>query len=474
MLSVTSLGVLLATVNTSTLDVALPVVVRHFDASATAASWALLSYMLVITVLILTFGRLADMIGRRRLYLIGLATLTAASLACGFAPNILVLDILRGVQAIGAAAIITNTTAQLTDAFPRDLLGIALGLNITIVAVAQVLGPIIGGAVSGLGWRAVFWFNVPTGIVGLVWAKLTLRKPQRPSVREPFDVLGALLSFVWLGGLVIALSEGGALGWTSTPVVVGGAMFVVALPLFVALQLRRRYPLLDFHLFADRARSAAFVANFFLHLARFAVVLLVALYLQAARGLDPFGAGLRVVPVAIGLMVVSPFAGRLVNFIRAQILSTIGLGFTGVGLRGLALRLEPQTAGAELAVWLALVGIGTGLFMTPNTSSIMSTVDAQRRGIANGVRSMMQNTGYVVSTALSLGIVTTWLPAHEKAEAYAGTLSRLGEPSLSELTHGYHVAFFVLAALTVVGVFVSLLRGPQRATASAPSVAEPL
>jgi EmrB/QacA subfamily drug resistance transporter len=460
--------VLLATVNTSTLDVALPVVVRHFDASATAASWALLSYMLVITVLILTFGRLADMVGRRRLYLIGLATLTAASLACGFAPNILVLDVLRGVQAIGAAAIITNTTAQLTDAFPRDLLGIALGLNITIVALAQVLGPIIGGAVSGLGWRAVFWFNVPTGVVGLVWARITLRKPRHTGVREPFDVIGAILSFVWLGGLVIALSEGGALGWTSAPVLAGGAVFVVALPLFVVLQLHRRHPLLDFHLFADRARSAAFVANFFLHLARFAVVLLVALYLQAARGLDPFSAGLRVIPVAVGLMVVSPFAGRLVSYASAQILSTIGLGFTGVGLLGLALRLQPRTSGVELAVWLALVGIGTGLFMTPNTSSIMSTVDARRRGIANGVRSMMQNTGYVVSTALSLGIVTTWLPPHEKAEAYAGTLSRLGEPSLSKLTHGYHVAFTVLAALTVVGMVVSLLRGPQPAVATDP------
>jgi MFS family permease len=172
-------------------------------------------------------------------------------------------------------------------------------------------------------------------------------------------------------------------------------------------------------------------------------------------------------------MVVSPLAGRLVRHAGPRILSTAGLGVTGVGLLGLALRLQPQTSDVELAVWLAFVGLGTGLFMTPNTTSIMSTVDARRRGVANGVRSMMQNTGYVVGTALSLGIVTTWLPPHEKAEAYAGTLSRLGPKSLSNLTHGYHVAFFVLAAITVVGMAASLLRGAQPAVTTE-TVAESL
>jgi EmrB/QacA subfamily drug resistance transporter len=459
---VTSLGVLLAAINTSTLDVALPVVVRHFHAGATEASWTLLAYMLVNTILILAFGRLADIVGRRRLYLLGLAILTAASLACGFAPSIVVLDVLRGVSAVGAAAIITNTTAQLTDAFPRDLLGTALGLNVAIASFAQVIGPVVGGAVSGLGWRAVFWFNVPTGIVGLVWARVTLRRPAQRSSREPFDVVGAALSFVWLGGLVVALSEGGALGWSSAPVLAGEATFLVALPAFVLVQMRRRYPLLDLRLFADRARSAAYVANFLLQLSRFAVVLLVALYLQAARGLDPFGAGLRVIPVAGGMMIASPFAGRLVARFSARILSTLGLAFTGVGLLGLALRLHPHLSDGELAIWMLLVGVGTGLFMTPNTSAIMSSVEARRRGIANGVRSMMQNTGYVVSTALSLGIVTTWLPEREKREAYAGTLKRLGQRSLQELTHGYHVALFVLAAITVIGMAVSLARGTSR------------
>jgi EmrB/QacA subfamily drug resistance transporter len=457
---VTSLGVLLAATNTSTLDVALPVVARHFHASASAASWALLTYMLLNTVLILVFGRLADIVGRRRLYLAGLGTLTVASLACGFAPNILTLDALRGVQAIGAAAVITNTTAQLTDAFPSDLLATALGLNVAVAATSQVIGPVIGGAMAtAWGWRAVFWFNVPIGVVGLVWARLTLRRKLQDRSPERFDVVGAVLSLAWLGGLVIGLSEGGALGWTSAPVVVGLALFAVSLPAFVWTQMRRREPLLDLRLFSDRARSAAYVAAFLMSMARFALVLLAALYLQAARGLDPFAAGIRVIPVAAAMAVTSPVVGRLVPRFTARVLSTVGLAITGAGLLGLAVRLTPRLGDVELGLWLALIGVGTGVFMTPNTSSIMSTVDAARRGIANGVRSTAQNSGYVVSVALSLGIVTSSLPPAEKRAAYAGTLSRLGTDSLSHLTHGYHVALFVLAASTVVGIAASLARG---------------
>jgi MFS family permease len=242
-------------------------------------------------------------------------------------------------------------------------------------------------------------------------------------------------------------------------VILGLVVFAVTTPLFILVQARRRYPLVDLRLFADRGRSAAYVATLLLSLARFAVVLLIALYLQAARGLDPFGAGIRVIPVALGMAIASPFAGRLVDRWSARLLATIGMGTTGAGLLALAVRLQPTTNDVELALWLGLIGVGTGIFMTPNTSSIMASVEPARRGIANGVRSMLQNSGYAVSIALSLGIVTSALPANEKREAYAGTLSRLGPTSLEQLTHGFHVALYVLAGITVLGGAVSLLRG---------------
>lgn len=464
-LSVTAIGVLLSGANTSTLDVALPTVARHFDATATEASWLLLSYMLVNTGLIVVFGRLADIMGRRRLYLAGLAVFTIAGLACGFATNAVELDAMRAVQAVGAASIVTNTTALLVDAFPPAMLSLGLGLNVTIVSAAQVVGPLLGGLLATtLGWRAVFWFNVPTGAVGLIWAMISLRRsPRTDEPREPFDITGGVLSFVVLGSLVLALSEGGALGWTSAPVLIGAVVFVVTTPVFLLVQARRRYPLLDLRMFADRERSMAFLAAFLLSMARFAVVLLVSLYLQAADGVDPFQAGLRVIPVAVGMMFASPIAGALAHRYSARLLSTGGLGLTGVGLVLLAAVLRPHLPYTVMAVALLIIGAGSGLFLTPNTSSIMASIPANRRGIANGVRSMMQNSGYVVSVALSLAIITSPLTASAKSAAYAGTLSSLPGRMLDDFTTGCRVALLVLGAMTVAGMVASLRRDPPPA-----------
>jgi EmrB/QacA subfamily drug resistance transporter len=458
-LSVTSLGVLLAGTNTSTLDVALPVVARHFSANATQASWIVLSYMLVNTVLILVFGRVADIVGRRRLYIVGLAILTGASVLCGFAPSAVVLAICRALQAVGAAALITNTTALLTDAFPRRLLSTGLSFNVTGASAAQVAGPIVGGALaSSLGWRAVFWFNVPFGIAGLLWAMRTLQPDPPRRTHEPFDFVGAGLTFTLVGGLVLALSEGGALGWSNPLVVVGVVLFAVSLPVFIITQRRRRYPMLDLSVFNDRERTLAYASNLLMAVARFAVVLLIALYLQAASGADPFQAGVRVIPVAGGMVLASPVAGRLAKRYPARWVSSAGMAISAAGLAVLAATISPTLAYPVIGGCLLAVGIGTGIFMTPNTTSIVGGVEPGRRGIVNGVRSMLQNTGYAISTAMSLAIVTSPLTPDQKQAAYAGTLSRLSRQALDAFTGGYRTALAVLAGVCVLGTFLSLAR----------------
>jgi EmrB/QacA subfamily drug resistance transporter len=461
LLSVTSLGVLLAATNASSLDVALPTVARHFHATATEASWTVLAYMVVNTAFILVFGRLADLFGRRRLYLFGLGCLTLASLACGLAPNAVDLDILRGVQGIGAAAIITNTTAQIVDAFPADLLSLGLGLNVSVSAASQMLGPLLGGLLAGsLGWRAVFWFNVPTGLAGFVWASLSLRR-SLPMVRERFDVWGAVLSSAALTALVIALAEGGAQSWGAPAVVVGIGVLILTAPTFVILQRRRAHPLVPPALFRDRARSMAYLSAFLISVSRFAVVLLISLYFQGVEGLRPLPAGLRVLPVAGGLMLVSPVAGRLTARWGPRVLSTAGALTAGAGLTALAAVIAPRAPYALLAPGLAAVGIGSALFLTPNTTSIMVSVSANERGIANGIRSMLQNVGYVISAALGLAVVTSPLGAAAKRAAYAGTLGRLSRHEVDVFTGGYRLAFALLAALTVVAAAASLLRPNQ-------------
>jgi len=459
--SVTSLGVLLTGLNASTLDVALPSVVRHFSASATAATWILLSFLLVTTVLVVPFGRLADIIGRRRLYLAGLSLLTLASLVAGAAPDVGVLILARIAQAVGAASIMANVTAILTDAFRPSKLSIGLGSNVTVAAVGLVAGPAVGGVVAdGLDWRWVFWFNVPVGIISLVWAVPTLRELPRQGAREPFDFVGAVLSAIVIGAFVTAIALGGTHGWTAWPVVAGGIGFVLGFPVLIWTQRRRTFPLLDLQLFADRARAIAFSVTFVLAFARFGIVLILALYLQAAQGWSAVRTGLIIMPTAIGMMVAAPVAARLALRFSARILASAGLGLTAGALFYLAAQLNPRTDATSLVVVLSLVGLGSGLVMTPNTSSIMASVTAGRRGVANALRAMMQNVGTVTGTAVCLAIVTRPLAPADQAAAYAGTLSRLSAHTLPAFTAGYHRALLLLAVVTALGAVASLLRNP--------------
>ncbi|MBO0829255.1 MAG: MFS transporter, partial [Streptosporangiales bacterium] len=381
-------------------------------------------------------------------------------------PNATVLVGVRAVQAIGAAAIITNTTALLTDVFPARQLTLGLGLNVTVISAAQVLGPLVGGLVATTsGWRAVFWFNVPVGVAGLVWASLVLRRNYGgvgTRRGEPFDVLGAVLSFLVIGALVLTLSEGGAIGWASWPVLAGVICFAVFTPLFLWTQVHRVYPLVDLSLLNDRERGMAYLATLLVSVARFAIVLLASLYVQAARGTDSFHAGLQVLPVAFGMMVASPVAGRLAARVPARVLSTIGLGVVAAGLAVLAVVISPEIGYPALTGILLVIGAGSGFFLSPNTSSIMASVPADRRGIANGMRSTLQNAGYVSSTALTLAIVTGPLSPEQKSAAYAGELSRLPGADLDAFTGGYRIALLLLAALTAAGAAASLLRGSSR------------
>lgn len=467
-LSVTSLGSVLSALNISTLNVALPVVARHFHAGGTAASWLLLAYMIVTTVMMLSFGRLADIMGRRELYIAGIACLTITSLACGLAPSIVWLQVFRVAQAISAAALITNTTAILTDAFPRSILPVGLSVQLTLVASAQVAGPALGGLLAQhLGWRAVFWFNVPGGVLGTCWALLTLRRIPRRRTGERFDVISSALSLVIIGGLVTALSQGTQYGLVHPLVLVALAAFVVAVPVFVRRQRRALHPLLDLSLFDSWPRVSAYVSNLALAVIRLGVVLLIGLYLQGAGARSTGATGLIASSVAAGIVITSPIAGWLVTRFSPQLVCTSGIALQGLALTVLAVDLRPSTPAPTLIGLLLAIGVGTGLFMTPNTTSIMTSVPPERRGIANAVRSTAQNTGYAVSTALVLGLATFPLSHGARDLAYQGRLGRLQPSAVSQFTSAVHIAFWVLASLALFAGVISYSRGSARISAPA-------
>src|SRR3954465_7683071 len=248
-LSVTSLGMLLATINSGTLIIALPDLERALHTSILSLVWVILAYMIASTVLVLTAGRLSDLFGRKRAYVGGFVVFALGALGAGFAADATQLILWRIAQGIGAAFLFANAAALVTDAFPKEELGLATGRNTMVAAIGLVLGPILGGALVAIGWQWVFWFNVPLALAGAVWGGLVLHELARPDSVRGYDIPGVLAFVVGLTGLVLGVSRGGISQWNDTIVIVSLLAAAVLLPLFVVIEGRSRAPMLDLTIF---------------------------------------------------------------------------------------------------------------------------------------------------------------------------------------------------------------------------------
>ena len=308
-LSCTSLGMLLATINSGTLIIALPDLERSLGTSLLQLVWVILAYMIASTVLVLTAGRLSDLFGRKKAYVGGFVVFALASLGAGFSGSGTELILWRIVQGVGGAFLFANSGALVTDAFPREQLGVAMGTNTMVAATGLVLGPVLGGALVELSWHWVFWFNVPFALAGALWGGLVLRELAKPDSVRGLDIPGTLTFIAGLTGLVLGISKGGLSGWDD-PVVIGGLIAAaVLLPAFVLIEHRGRAPMLDLTIFEDRLFAAATAAAFINGLSRFALLFVFVFYFQGAQGDDPITAGIKLAPLAIGMLVSSPLAG---------------------------------------------------------------------------------------------------------------------------------------------------------------------
>jgi EmrB/QacA subfamily drug resistance transporter len=456
-LSCTSLGMLLATINSGTLIIALPDLERSLGTSLLELVWVILAYMIASTVLVLTAGRLSDLFGRKRAYVAGFVVFALASLGAGFSTTGTELILWRIVQGMGGAFLFANSGALVTDAFPREQLGVAMGTNTMVAAVGLVLGPVLGGALVQLSWHWVFWFNVPLGLVGAVWGALVLRELAKRDAVRGLDILGTTTFIAGLTGLVLGISRGGLSGW-GDPVVIGGLIAaLVLLPTFVLIEHRGRAPMLDLSIFQDRLFAAATGAAFINGLSRFALMFVFVFYFQGAQGDDPITAGIKLAPMALGMLVSSPLAGIWADRRGSRALAAWGMVVTAAGL-ALMMTLAPETPYWQSGLWLLIVGIGSGLFNSPNTSAMMGAVQPQRRGVAAGARTMLQNTGAVVSIAFVMAIVTAAVPQDVLFKIFSGLASGLTDAQLAPFIHNMHTALLVLATTSLVGAGVSLLR----------------
>ena len=422
-LSNTTLGVLIATIDSSIVIISLPAIFRGIGLDPFTPGnigyllWMILGYLLVSAVLVVVLGRLGDMYGRVRIYNLGFAIFACASMALSVDPytggaGAMWLIGFRVVQAVGGSMLTANSAAILTDAFPSDQRGMALGINQITALVGQFLGLVAGGLLAAIDWRAVFWVSVPIAVVGSVWSYRSLREV---GTRKPgrIDWLGNITFTTGSAALLVAVTYGiqpyggKPTGWTS-PFVVGGiATGVGLLAVFVVVESRVAEPMFRLGLFRIRAFAAGNLAALLIAISRGGMQFMLIIWLQGIwlplRGYDyettPLWAGIFMLPLTAGFLLGGPTSGYLSDRFGARLFATTGLLLVAVAFVGL-LCLPVNFPYPAFAGLLLLSGFGQGMFSAPNTSAIMGAVPPDQRGVASGMRATFQNSG----TALSIGM----------------------------------------------------------------------
>ncbi len=460
-LSCTSMGALFSVLSGSTLMMALPVIMKDLKVGMALVTWILMGYMLAMTILVPSIGRIADMFGRKKLYVSGFAIFTISSLFCAISQSGTQLLIFRLIQALGGALMVANSTAIVADAFPKSELGRALGINSMIISIASIAGPILGGFLINIGWRSIFYINIPIGIIGTLWAAFMLKEGEIITTKQKFDFKGTITFSLGMLALLIALTIGGFSGWFHASVIGLSIISVVLLGAFVHIENRTEEPMLDMKLLKTRVLAFAYASNLLNGIARGAVTFLLIFYFQGIKGIDPIQAGILLAPFAISMMVVSPISGYLSDKYGARVLSSVGLLISAAGLFGMMF-INKNTSMVELMIWMLILGFGSGMFFSPNTSAIMSIVPANKRGIAAGVRTMSMNAGNVLSIAISMAIISSSISPEAMQALFVGTQVGSKGIAVGQFMGGLRMAFMISFIFSIIAAIISYSRGMEQ------------
>ena len=454
-------GTFFSVVDHGSVLIALPGVESHFDATLESVQWVVVAYALVISVLLLPMGRLGDVIGRRRVYLLGTAIFVIASLGAGLSGTLWLLIIMRALQGIGAGMVQGCGMGMMLAAFPDSERGKALGMHLSVVGLGAIAGPAMGGfLVAWLGWQSVFFVNVPAGCLVLLLSWPLLERGEaagqyrRDQGQAAFDWLGAAVSGVILLALLLVVGNGNGLGWQSPPVIIGAVVVVLLTAVFIRWELRTPAPMLELRLFANRifglGIAAAWLSFFGASAARF----MMPFYLQRVLGYAPEQVGLMMIPAALCMVILGPLSGRLSDRFGWQWFTIGGLSLTASGALVLAFALREQSP-----LWLVIGSLmmqssGTGLFNSPNSSSIISVVDRSRYGVVSALTQLVRNSANVVSVAVSTMIVVTTMAAY----GVEPSLEAVNPTVATAFVAGLRWAFLTLGAGMALGVVISAYR----------------
>lgn len=450
-LSNTTIATFMATVNGSIILISLPAIFNGININPLTSFqyllWMLMGYGVVTATLLLSFGRLSDMYGRVRLYNIGFAIFTAGSLLLFLTPDTgdagaIEMIFFRLLQAVGAAFIFSNSAAILTDAFPTDERGKALGLNMVAALSGQFIGLLIGGILATYHWRYVFLISVPFGVIGTIWAFMKLKEPSYPKTARKIDLWGNVTFIggltIFLIGITYALIPYGndAMGWANPWVMasmIGGLLLLIAFPI---VESRVKDPMFSINLFKIPNFAYGNAAGFLSAIARGGVMIILIMLLQGIwlplHGYSfestPFWAGVYMLPLTLGFVIMGPVSGFFSDRYGARWISTGGMLLVALSFVMLAL-LPYDFDYLPFAIALFLMGIGNGMFASPNSAAIMNSVPPEDRGVASGMMSTLMNSGFVISMGMFFTIIVVGL-TREFPAALSGSLTSAGAPQL--------------------------------------------
>jgi EmrB/QacA subfamily drug resistance transporter len=417
------IGTFMLLLDVTIVNTALPYIERALDASFTDLQWVIDAYALSLAALLLTGGSLADLFGRRLVFVIGLVVFTAASLACGLAGSPLALNLARAVQGIGGALMFATALALLANAFQGPERGTAFGLWGATTGAAVAIGPLVGGALTqGFGWEYIFFVNVPIGIGAVVLSLMKVDESRNPAGGR-VDWIGLVTFSAGLFCLVFALIRGNAEGWSSAPILgLLGAAAVLLIAFWLA-ERHQRQPMLDLSLFRKPAFDGASIAAFSLSAAMFSMFLYLTLYVQNALGYSALEAGLRFLPVTLLSFLVAPLSGKLAGRFGVRWFIAGGLALVGLGLL-LMRRIQPGDDWTALLAGFLIAGGGIGAVNPALATAAISVVEPQRSGMASGINSTFRQVGIATGTA-ALGAIFTHV-VNSQAPAFGSALSRAG------------------------------------------------
>lgn len=451
-----AVSIFMATLDSSIVNVALPYIMRDLSSSLSDIQWVVVIYLLTVSSLLLTFGRLSDITGRPMVYLLGFGFFTLGSFLCAVSATVTGLVMARAVQGVGASMLMACSPALIVDAFDLESRGRALGLVGACVAAGLTVGPVAGGLLLEVfSWRSIFYINLPVGLAAMAYGNRILRSEDRGS-QEPMDIMGSLMMAVMVCSIIIGLTKSSDWGFLSLESCLCWAAGLGAGMGFVFNIRRAQYPLFDLGLLKIRLFILPLAASLILFASLFSMVFMMPFYLSLAHGFSPARTGGIMIIPFLFLLVISPISGVASDRLGSRMLCGGGMACLALGLFLLG-SLSPGTDVFGIVWRLALAGIGTALFISPNSTAVMGAVPVERRGIASGAVATARNLGMVLGVAMASTI-------------FSMTFSRLSQGAGLDSYTPAMVPFFMAgfkqamtagAFLAFAGILVSLARGPE-------------